>query len=41
LVQFDYLLVYRYSDSLPTNTNEELLSNIRLFVLFGQLFDER
>jgi hypothetical protein len=37
----NYLMVYRYSDLLPTNTNEELLRYIPLFVIFGQLSDER
>ncbi len=40
-VYFEYLLVDRYSNSLSTNTNEELFGYFRLFVIFGQLFDER
>ncbi len=40
-VYFEYLLVYRYSDLLPTNTNEELFGYFWLFVIFSQLFDEQ
>ena len=41
LVQFEYQLVYRYSNSLPMITNEELFSYIWLFVILGHLFDEQ
>jgi hypothetical protein len=40
-VYFEYLLVCRYSDLLPTNTNEHLFGHLRLFVIFGQVFDEQ
>ncbi len=36
-----YLLVYRYLNSMQTNTNEKLLSYIRLFVIFSHLFDDQ
>jgi len=35
------LFVYRYSDSLPMNINEELFGYFQLFIIFGQLFDEQ
>ncbi len=38
---WSYLNIYRYSDSMPMNTYEELFSYIRLFVISGHLFDER
>jgi hypothetical protein len=41
LVYFEYLLVYRYSDLLPTNTNKHLFSHFQLFIIFGQVFDEQ
>jgi hypothetical protein len=40
LVYFEYLLVYQYSDTLPTNKNEHLFGHFRLFIMFGQVFDE-
>ena len=36
-----YLLVYRYSDLMPMNTNEELFGYIWLFVIFDHQFDEQ
>ncbi len=41
LVYFEYILVYRYSDLLPTNTNKHLFSHFQLFIIFGQVFDEQ
>jgi hypothetical protein len=39
-VYFKYLLVYQYSDSLPTNTNKELFGHFRLFIIIGHVFDK-
>jgi hypothetical protein len=41
LVYFKYLLVYRYSDSFPMNTNEHLFGHFQLFIIFAQVFNER
>jgi hypothetical protein len=34
-------MVYQYSDSMLTNTNEELFGYFRPFIIFGYLFDEQ
>ncbi len=39
-VYFEYLMVYRYLDLYPMNSNEHLFGHFQLFAIFGQVFDE-